>query len=1134
MKREFVLLLLLSLTATGGRAAAATRSWDGGSTSNSNWQTAANWEGDIAPVAGDDLVFNTSTRSPSNNDYASGTTFNTLTMGLGGHIISGNGIALNAGLSFTGGLVNLASLKLNFSQTFSAGSGQGGSFTSAIDTNGQTLTIDGAGTLAFNGPITGSGNIVKNGSGRMDLGGTTANSFSGGTTVNDGLVQLNKTLFLDAVPGNLIIGDGVGAANSAVVRLLQGEQIRGSIAINIDGQFDLNGRAEYITNLTMTGGNVAIGSGELGVFTTLTATAGTISNDTGLLILGANFTINPSPTATVITGAVSLNGATRTFNIARAGDAFEPGLRINGAIRDGGITKTGAGLLRLQGANTYSGATTVSAGDLWVEGEQPQSAVTVDSGGTLSGVGTVGPLTVNGGVVAPNLGSFLRELNVQGNVQFSADSTYRFTKAPQAPVDDGRLAVAGAVNLGGCTLELVEVLAPSGFLPGFTTRLIINDGTDPVVGTFAGLPEGSRIDQFGKTFFLSYRGGDGNDVTLYMQATRTWDGGGADDKWTTKENWAGDVAPQPGDILVFPQDAARKSNTNDFPAGTVFDSIQFSGSGYSITGAAVGLRSGITDSTTDGTNNVVDFNITLVSDQTFTSVNRIRRPQVRGTLALNDVMLSFAGRGEFWISGPVTGSGSIMLQSADDPDVYFFGNGAAFTGTITVNSGRLTMSGAMPNSPTAVGGGVLRGSGSVGPLSVSTGFIQPTVTTNAIRPLQIKGGANLGSGVFRVDVFRNPSPINNQLAVEGTVNLASSRLEVDSFFSFQPPQIGDTFVLISNDGTDAVIGEFVGQPEGSEFTVGFSSEKRTFRISYIGGDGNDVVITRVEPTPTPTPTATATASGSPAPTPGGSATPTPTPGGGGGPTALGNIATRLRVETGDNVLIGGFIVTGTEPKKVMLRAIGPSLSFDGALANPQLQIFDGEGEPFGANDNWPDAANVEEIVASTIPPTHHLESAFVASFAPGSYTAVVSGVDGGTGIGLVELYDLDRAASSKLANIATRGVVQTGADVMIGGMIVLGDQPQRVIIRAIGPSLGIEGNLLDPVLELYDSEGNLVQANDDWRTDQQADIEATTIPPTSDRESAIVRSLQAGAYTAIVRGAGETTGIAVVEVYALP
>jgi hypothetical protein len=257
--------------------------------------------------------------------------------------------------------------------------------------------------------------------------------------------------------------------------------------------------------------------------------------------------------------------------------------------------------------------------------------------------------------------------------------------------------------------------------------------------------------------------------------------------------------------------------------------------------------------------------------------------------------------------------------------------------------------------------------------------------------------------------------------------------------------------------------------------------------------------------------------------------PTPTP----APSAkLGNIATRVRVETGENVLIGGMIITGSQPKRLIVRAIGPSLDVTGALSNPQLEIYRGD-ELIAANDNWREASNQQEIFDSTVAPSSELESAILTTLAPGVYTAVVSGVGGETGVGSVEAYDLDLTADSSFGNISTRGRVLTDANVMIGGVIVTGSSAQKVIVRAIGPSLGIAAQLEDPLLELYDTEGNLLTANDNWRDTQQAEIEATTIPPTNERESAIVATLPPAAYTAIVRGVNDTTGVALVEVYAL-
>ena len=248
---------------------------------------------------------------------------------------------------------------------------------------------------------------------------------------------------------------------------------------------------------------------------------------------------------------------------------------------------------------------------------------------------------------------------------------------------------------------------------------------------------------------------------------------------------------------------------------------------------------------------------------------------------------------------------------------------------------------------------------------------------------------------------------------------------------------------------------------------------------------------------------------------------------------LANISTRMRVEIGDNALIGGIIVTGNQDKTIIVRAIGPSLPFTGNLADPVLALHDSSGAILETNDNWMDSPNKQAIIDSTIPPPNPSESAILRTVAPGNYTAIVRGVNDTTGIALVEAYDLNLTADAKLANIATRGLVQTGNDVMIGGFIVVGQTSQRVIGRAIGPSLSIPGKLADPTLEFYDGNGSLLQSNDNWRTDQEAEIIATTIPPPNDSESAIVRTLGPGNYTAIVRGVNATTGIAVVEIYAL-
>jgi len=224
---------------------------------------------------------------------------------------------------------------------------------------------------------------------------------------------------------------------------------------------------------------------------------------------------------------------------------------------------------------------------------------------------------------------------------------------------------------------------------------------------------------------------------------------------------------------------------------------------------------------------------------------------------------------------------------------------------------------------------------------------------------------------------------------------------------------------------------------------------------------------------------------------------------------------------------------------VIVRAIGPSLVNGGItnpLQNPTLELHDQTGAVVASNDDWMNAPNRQEIIDSGLAPSNNLESAILTSLDPGNYTAIVRGISSGTGIAVVEGYDLDRTAGSKLGNISTRSLVQTGDNVMIGGLIIAGTGQKNVIVRAIGPSLtqlGITNPLLDPTLELHDVSGSVIAFDDNWRDSQQTEIQATGLAPSDDRESAILRTLSPGNYTAIVRGKNNTIGVAVVEVYGL-
>ena len=254
---------------------------------------------------------------------------------------------------------------------------------------------------------------------------------------------------------------------------------------------------------------------------------------------------------------------------------------------------------------------------------------------------------------------------------------------------------------------------------------------------------------------------------------------------------------------------------------------------------------------------------------------------------------------------------------------------------------------------------------------------------------------------------------------------------------------------------------------------------------------------------------------------------------------LANISTRVAAGTGDHRLIGGFIISGTASKKVIVRAMGPSLNNFGvisALADPTLELHDSTGAVIATNDNWADTQALE-VNASGIAPPNELESAIVRTLAPGAYTAIVDGKNGGTGTALVEVYDLAPSSSSTLGNISTRGAVGPQSDVMIGGFIIGGTAGvTRVLVRTVAPSLvsaGITDAMPDPTLELRDGNGGLVAANDNWHDGPAHEIEESKLAPANDLESAVITTLPSGAYTAVIHERNGQSGIGLFEVYNL-
>jgi sugar lactone lactonase YvrE len=418
-------------------------------------------------------------------------------------------------------------------------------------------------------------------------------------------------------------------------------------------------------------------------------------------------------------------------------------------------------------------------------------------------------------------------------------------------------------------------------------------------------------------------------------------------------------------------------------------------------------------------------------------------------------------------------SSNIHALTADDSGFIQTG------GELDLNSISIT-------GPVILSGGVISGSGIIdGDLTNNGGFIMPGHSAGL---MAITGNFIQGANGTLVVESGGPYPSQfDQIQIGGSAAL-DGKLELKTINGYTP-DAADTFSPL---GASSVSGSFTSVSSNAQVTVNASG-----------------LLTSIDPTkPNPT-------TGQPL-----------------------NIATRLQIQGGDNVLVAGFIITGPagSTKKVLIRGIGPSLAnfgVAGTIADPLLELHEADGTVV-TNDNWQQDANAGQIPAG-FAPSSSLESAIYTDLGPGNYTAILKGAHNETGVALAEVYDFETTSAVKLANIATRGFVNTGDNVMIGGFIIGGTEPANVLVRAIGPSLtqfGVQGALQATTLELHDSNGSVI-GNEGWRNTQESAIQATTIPPSDDNEAAILATLVPGNYTAVVRGKNDTTGIAVVEAYNL-
>jgi hypothetical protein len=475
------------------------------------------------------------------------------------------------------------------------------------------------------------------------------------------------------------------------------------------------------------------------------------------------------------------------------------------------------------------------------------------------------------------------------------------------------------------------------------------------------------------------------------------------------------------------------------------------------------------------------------------------------------IFQSFTAPSDFTNAGAVSISNTSQVFSVAGGHNYIQTGGDTSLGDSILTAANVLIQGGIIHRGGTINGNVNVSRGTIAPTSGGgggvanfQGFILVVPGSDLIPGpdnMTINGNLVLGADAHLSMVIRNNKAGEfDTMSVSGSATFGGT-LDVSLVNGFVPGP-NDSFTVLTAGPT--ITGAFINAPNGSRFPT--TDGAGSFIATY---SDNHLVLSNFQTKP---------------------------------PDQLLNISTRMRVLTGNNVLIAGFIITGTDPKKVIIRGLGPSLTsvgVPGALSDPTLELHQGNST-LATNDNWKiddqtGQSQEATIRATTIPPSNDLESALVATLNPGAYTAILAGKNQGTGIGVVEVYDLNQSANSKLANISTRGFVDTGDNAMIGGFIVggAGGGAARVIVRGLGPSVPVSGNLQDPVLELHNVNGTTIATDDNWKDSQQADIQATTIPPNNDLESAIVRTLVPGNYTAILRGVNNGTGIGLVEVYNL-
>lgn len=495
------------------------------------------------------------------------------------------------------------------------------------------------------------------------------------------------------------------------------------------------------------------------------------------------------------------------------------------------------------------------------------------------------------------------------------------------------------------------------------------------------------------------------------------------------------------------------------------------------------------------------------------------------TQASGDIVLGGSISDTATLSGGSTPTGNITFQLFG-PDDATCGGGAIFTSTVAVNGDGNYPSGSFTPTKPGTYRWVATYSGDSANSSANTACNdanESVVVSSSATPTPSP------TATPKTPSLTTHASGNTALggSVSDTASLAggSSPTGNITFQLFGPddPSCGTAAVFSStiavNGAGDYTSASFTPSTAGTyRWVATYSGDAANRSVSTHCGDQDETVSLTANATPTPSPT------------------PQPTPAN----VQLLNISGRVYVQSGENVGIGGFIITGNGTKRVMARALGPSLTVNGQpvsgrLQDPYLELHDSNGGVL-VNDNWRSSQEAE-IEQTGLAPSNDREAAIVKRLPAGNYTAIIQSADGSPGVGLIELYDLSSTEPGELGNLSVRAKVLTDDNVLIDGVILRGANPKRVLFRALGPELhdrGVQGELQDPVLEVYDENGALLRSNDNWKDAANAgDIQATGLAPTDDRESAVLLSLQAGNYTSVVRGVNRTTGVALNEIYKL-